>query len=207
MDKPENQERKTIYTIGHSNQSLENFLKLLLANGIQVLVDVRSIPRSKYASQFDSPVLKPAIVKAGLKYLYFGQEIGGKPQNRAFYDLDGYVLYELIAQSPAFINTLDRLIEGVSKYRVAIMCSEEDPTECHRRLLIGRVLGNRGVEQLHLRADGRVQTETDLLNSNAYKQNQLSFGLFVHEKEGVWKSAKPIQLDSQNGQQKDSSEP
>jgi len=162
MDKPENQERKTIYTIGHSNQSLENFLKLLLANGIQVLVDVRSIPRSKYASQFDSPVLKPAIVKAGLKYLYFGQEIGGKPQNRAFYDTDGYVLYEIIAQSPAFLKTIDRLIEGVSKYRVAIMCSEEDPTECHRRLLIGRVLGNRGVEQLHLRADGRVQTETDL---------------------------------------------
>ncbi len=207
MEAPEKTTAKTIYTIGHSNQSLDSFLKLLLDNGIQVLVDVRSIPRSKYASQFDSARLKEAITKAGLSYLYFGKEIGGKPSNPAFYDTEGYVLYDRIAQSPDFIKTIDRLIEGIAKYKVAIMCSEEDPTECHRRLLIGKVLSNLGIEGLHIRADGRIQSEQELSSKTTYSQNQLSLGLFVREKEEPWKSAKPIQLDSPNGPQKDSSKP
>lgn len=200
MLKRENITRKTIYTIGHSNQSLDSFLKLLRDNGIQVLVDVRSIPRSKYANQFDSPALKEAITKAGLNYLYFGQEIGGKPSNPAFYDAEGYVLYDRIAQSPDFKKSIERLIEGIGKYKVAIMCSEEDPTECHRRLLIGKVLSNQGIEELHIRADGRVQSEQELASTKIYDHNQLKLDLFVREKEEPWKSAKPIQLDSQKEQ-------
>jgi len=207
VDNSETNMHKTIYTIGHSNQSLDSFLKLLLDNGIQVLVDVRSIPRSKYASQFDSSVLKEAISKAGLTYLYFGHEIGGKPNNPDFYNSEGYVLYDLIAQSPEFNKTIDRLVDGTNKYKVAIMCSEEDPTECHRRLLIGKVLSNRGIEQLHIRTDGRVQSEQELSGTTTYSHNQLKLGLFVREKEEPWKSAKPIQLDSQNGQPKHSSKP
>jgi uncharacterized protein (DUF488 family) len=207
MDNSDKTTRKTIYTIGHSNQSLDSFLKLLLDNGIQVLVDVRSIPRSKYANQFDSPALKEAITRAGLTYLYFGREIGGKPGNLAFYDSEGYVLYDLIAQSPDFKKTIDRLIDGIGKYKVAIMCSEEDPTECHRRLLIGKVLSTQDIDELHIRADGRVQSEQELSGTRIYDRNQLKLDLFVREKEEIWKSARPIQLDSPNGQQKDSSKP
>jgi uncharacterized protein (DUF488 family) len=195
---------KTVYTIGHSNRSTESFLKLLSDIGIQVLVDVRSIPRSKVASQFDSALLKVALAKNGIKYLYFGREIGGRPSNPALYDAEGHALYNLIAQSPIFLTAIERLIKGLEKYRVVIMCSEEDPTECHRRLLIGRVLSEKGVQELHIRADGRVQTEGELSNNPDYNQNKAQLGLLVFEKEEKWRSVKPIRLDLQNEQQKDS---
>jgi uncharacterized protein (DUF488 family) len=196
---------KSIYTIGHSNRSIESFLKLLSENGIQVLVDVRSIPRSKVASQFDSASLKLALAKNGINYLYFGREIGGRPSNPALYDAEGHALYNLIAQSSIFLTAIERLIKGLGKYRVVIMCSEEDPTECHRRLLIGRVLSEKGVQELHIRADGRVQAEGELSNNPDYNQNKAQLGLFVFEKEEKWRSVKPIRLDLQNEQQKDSS--
>ena len=207
IENPEKAKQLVIYTIGHSNQPLEGFKKLLLDKGIQVLVDVRSVPRSKFANQFDSDVLKKALIEVGIKYLYFGREIGGRPNDPSFYDAAGYVKYDLIAQSQDFKKTIERLIEGASKYKVVIMCSEEDPTECHRRLLIGRVLSRRGINELHLRADGRVQTEEDLKSSHSAGQNSLQLNLFVQEKEEAWRSAKPIRLDSPSEQQKDSLKP
>ena len=121
---------QTVFTIGHSNQNIEIFIKLLKDNGIQVLADIRSIPRSKYAVQFDSDSLKKSVTSADIKYLYLGQEIGGRPNEPTFYDAEGYVLYDLVAKSPPFLKTIKRLIEGAKKYKVAIMCSEEDPSEC-----------------------------------------------------------------------------
>jgi uncharacterized protein (DUF488 family) len=207
VDMSEITSHKTIFTIGHSNQSLESFLKLLRDNNIEVLVDVRSIPRSNYATQFDHDSLKHTVIGAGIKYLYLGKEIGGKPANPNFYDIAGYVSYDLIAKSPDFIRGITRLHEGIKKYRVAIMCSEENPIECHRRLLIGKILANQGIEELHIRADGRVQSEQELSSITTDNRNQLKLNLFVREKEEPWKSAKPIQLDSQKGQQKGSSKP
>jgi uncharacterized protein (DUF488 family) len=207
VNSPKKTTNQVIYTIGHSNQSVESFLKILLENKIQVLVDVRSVPRSKFANQFDSPVLKKSITEAGIRYLFFGREIGGRPDNPCFYDAEGYVLYNLIAQSPDFAKTIDRLIKGVIKYRIAIMCSEEDPTECHRRLLIGRVLSVHGIKELHIRADGKVQTEEELKSEQASDQDSCQLNLFVLEKEELWRSAKPIRLDSPSEPQRDSSKP
>jgi uncharacterized protein (DUF488 family) len=207
VNRPDMTPNLVIYTIGHSNQNIESFLKLLRDNGIQFLVDIRSVPRSKYANQFDSAVLKKAVIKGGMKYLYFGREIGGKPNDPSFYDSEGYVLYNLIAQSPEFIKTIDRLVEGIGKYKIAIMCSEEDPTECHRRLLIGRVLIRYGIHELHIRADGQVQTEEELKSEQASGQNSMQLALFGMKKEELWRSAKPIRLDSPSEAQKDSSKP
>jgi uncharacterized protein (DUF488 family) len=186
---------KTLYTIGHSNKSLEGFLKRLSDNGIQVLVDVRSIPRSKFASQFNSAPLKDALVDKEIEYLYFGRELGGRPGDPDLYDAEGHALYYLMAQSPVFLAAIERLIASMEKYRVAIMCSEEDPTECHRRLLIGRVLAHKGVREIHIRADGRVQDEAELLNTLNSKE-QLS--LFSSKKEEKWRSTKPVRLDLPN---------
>jgi uncharacterized protein (DUF488 family) len=196
-----------IYTIGHSNQNTGSFLNLLKDNGIQVLADIRSTPRSKYVIQFDSDSLKKSVTAAGIKYLYCGREIGGRPDDPTFYDSEGYVLYYLVAKSPRFLKTIERLIEGTKKYKVAIMCSEEDPTECHRRLLVGRVLTERGIEVLHIRSDGRVQSEKELADSLISEKKRLQPNLFVLKKEEPWKSVKPILLDSRKNPQKDSLEP
>jgi uncharacterized protein (DUF488 family) len=196
---------RTIYTIGHSNKSIEVFLKLFSDNGIQVLVDVRSIPHSKFASQFNSAPLKVALVQNGIQYLYLGRELGGRPGDPAMYDAEGRALYNLMAQSPVFLAAIERLIVCLEKYRVVIMCSEEDPTECHRRLLIGRILAQIGVHELHIRADGRIQTEADLSNNLDSGLNPAQLSLFVFDKEENWKSARPVRLGLPNGQQKDSS--
>jgi uncharacterized protein (DUF488 family) len=198
---------KMIFTIGHSNQRMESFLNLLTKNKIQYLADVRSVPSSKFASQFDQALLKNSLTKIGIRYLYFGREIGGRPSGPAFYDEKGYALYYLMAQSPSFVKAIDILVRELEKHRIVIMCSEEDPTECHRRLLIGRVLSQKGITELHIRGNGSIQTEADLVKNQPSNQNKIQLSFFTQEKEEVWKSAKPIRSVSQNEPQKNSLEP
>lgn len=112
-----------LYTIGHSNHAPEVFLDLLARHGIEVLVDVRSQPYSRYAAHFDKPGLTALVTGAGVKYLFLGKELGGRPESAEFYDpADGRVLYDRVAASSLFLGGLARLETGLQKYRVAIMC-------------------------------------------------------------------------------------
>ncbi len=173
----------TIYTIGHSNQDVESFIELLKRNSIEVVVDVRSSPYSKYASQFNKSEIQKVIQSNWIKYLFMGQEIGGKPADTQFYDSEGYVLYSHIAESPEFIEGVQRLLKGIKQYRVALMCSEENPETCHRRLLIGRVLSDHGVDVLHIRSDSSIQAEEDF--SSAQQS-------IFNEDNRAWKSTRPV---------------
>lgn len=208
MNNPPNNEQETLFTIGHSNQSLDDFIKLLKDNKVQVLVDVRSYPRSKFASQFDSALLKRAVTGRGIRYMYFGRELGGKPKDPTFYDEEGHVLYNLVAQSPAFLKSIKRLVSGVEKrHTIALMCSEEDPEYCHRRLLIGRVLAQYGIAELHIRGNGQIQTEDELFRVSSEKNNGQQLSMFAERKEENWRSAKSIRSALQNGEPKNSSKP
>ena len=183
----------TIYTIGHSNQDAESFIELLKRNSIEFLADVRSNPYSKYASQFNRRNIQRDIQDSGIKYLFMGKEIGGKPADLDFYDSEGYVLYSKIAESPVFIEGIERLLKGISKYRVALMCSEENPAACHRRLLIGRVLSDHDVELMHIRSDGIIQSEKDIKGENSKSNNnETQQSLFGLENRVDWKSARPV---------------
>ncbi len=151
-----------LFSIGHSNQALETFLVLLDAHAIDVLADVRSAPYSKYVTHFNANELKATIVGRGRRYVYLGRELEGRPTGDEYYDSDGHVLYSRVAQAPFFQDGIARLVRGMSQHRIAIMCSEEDPADCHRHLLIGRVLAERGITLQHIRGDGVVQTDTEL---------------------------------------------
>lgn len=168
-----------IYTIGHSNHPIERFIELLQSFGIEVLVDVRSHPYSRYATHFNADDLKASVLAAGIKYLFLGRELGGRPDGTEYYDAEGYVLYWRVAEAPFFLDGIARLEAGSRKYRVAIMCSEENPAGCHRHLLVGRVLGERGVDVRHIRGDGRLQTTNELVEGIQDKPQdivtQLSF--------------------------------
>src|SRR5829696_9023919 len=118
---------RAILTIGHSNYSLEAFIELLRAHRIEVLVDVRSQPYSKYTPHFESRALKESLPAAGIKYLFMGKELGGRPDGDEFYDSEGFVLYSRLAESPLFLEGISRLESGMEQgLRVAIMCSEEN---------------------------------------------------------------------------------
>jgi uncharacterized protein (DUF488 family) len=194
-----------VYTVGHSNVTLDAFIALVKAHHIEVLVDVRSSPYSRYVPHFNHDVLKQAVVAAGIKYLYLGQELGGRPREPEFYDEGGHVRYDLLAASPAFKEGIARLLRGLREHLVAIMCNEENPAECHRRLLVGRVLAELGVAVLHIRGDGRIQPEAELSRAEsraASSANQQELAFVAREKP-EWKSSRSV---SQARPQRDSSE-
>ena len=145
----------TVYTVGHSAHSSDAFAALLTTQAIEVVVDIRSAPYSRFAPQFDREVLQRALTKLTIKYLFLGAELGGRPQNPAYYDSRGHVLYSRITADPAFLSGVERLERGMAEFRVALLCGEEEPAHCHRRLLVGRVLMQRKHQVLHIRGDGR----------------------------------------------------
>jgi uncharacterized protein (DUF488 family) len=179
----------TIYTVGHSNTPLESLGDLLKQHEIAALVDVRSQPYSKYATHFNHDSLKAFIEGSGLRYVFMGKELGGHPESPAYYDDEGYVRYDLIAASERFEQGLAKVIRAAEMMRVALLCSEEDPTHCHRRLLLARVLRERGVDVVHLRADGRAQTEEDLAREEELAKTGGQQSLFETEEEPQWRSS------------------
>lgn len=182
-----------VFTVGHSNHTIENFLQLLAHQHIGVLVDTRSLPFSKFSPQFNQENLKGAVKSAGRKYLFLGRELGGKPKDESFYDEEGYVLYWKIAESLLFQQGIERLRKGIASYTVALLCSEEDPLHCHRRLLIGRVLSTLGVELLHIRGNGLVQTELELELTKRPSTEQMTI-LFGPKEEKPWRSVQSVRL-------------
>jgi uncharacterized protein (DUF488 family) len=185
------QEGLRILTIGHSNHPMEHFLKLLRRHSIQVIADIRSRPYSAYASQFDYRHLMKALRAEGIQYIYLGAELGGRPRGEAYYDADGRVFYGKRAESSEFQEGLARLERGLGQYRVAMLCAEENPAGCHRRLLVGRVLAERGIAVEHIRGDGLLQAEDEL---SAADGNSNQLGLFDEIEAPVWKSIPSVSL-------------
>lgn len=186
------QPNDALWTIGHSNHPLEILLNLLRQYKIDVLVDVRSSPYSAYCPHFNLEQLKPAVKAAAMQYLYLGDQIGGRAEGAEYYDADGHVLYNKLAESEKFQNGIERLIKGLRTYRIAILCGEEDPTGCHRRLLIGRVLGERRIAVHHIRGDGRVQSEAELAAEEKFQKTKGQLSLFETEDTSAWKSRQSV---------------
>ena len=142
---------------------------------------------SRFAPQFNSESLRQSLLESGVDYVFLGAELGGRPEGERFYDNEGHVLYGKVAMSSAFARGLDRLETGARTRRVAMLCSEEDPTHCHRRLLVARVLLQRGVNVIHIRGDGRAQPESELEDALGEAQQTL-FG----SEEASWRSTRSV---------------
>jgi uncharacterized protein (DUF488 family) len=181
-----------VYTVGHSSHTFATFAKLLAEHGVEVLVDVRSAPYSKYAPQFDREVLQLALNAAGIEYLFLGGELGGRPKNQAYYDGEGHVVYSRMTTDSAFVAGIERLERGMAEYRLALMCGEEDPAHCHRRLLVARILMERGHEVLHIRGDGRVESDGDVARQSGKSLVNEQPALFAELDEDQWRSTASV---------------
>ena len=177
-----------LFTIGHSNLALGHFLALLQQHGIGTVADVRTVPRSRHVPHFSAGPLREALDGRAIGYLPLGHELGGRPAGRDFYDEEGRVLYGRLAGSPAFGEGIDRVLAGARTSRLALLCSEEDPSRCHRHLLIGRVLRERGVPVSHIRRDGRAETEAGLAARETSGRPQAA----LFDGGAHWRSPRPV---------------
>lgn len=151
-----------ILTIGHSNHSVERFLELLKLHGIGAVADVRSVPASRFTPQFNKEALRRSLNNAGIRYVFLGKELGARSSDPTCY-INGKVQYSLLARSVKFGSGIDRLIDGASRGRVAVMCTEQEPLECHRTVLVSRVLVERGKQVAHIHGNGIAESDDDAM--------------------------------------------
>jgi uncharacterized protein (DUF488 family) len=180
------------FTLGHSSHDLEVWLALLRRHAIEVVVDIRSSPYSKYAPQFDRELMQRSLEQAALRYLFLGAELGGRPANPACYDASGHVLYSRLCNDAGFQAAIARLESGIDRFRVALLCGEEDPAHCHRRLLVGRVLTERGHTMLHIRGDGRLDSDETVATEARKPLIGAQPALFAELDEDQWRSTASV---------------
>ncbi len=149
---------KCVYTIGHSNHSITAFVELLRRHGISAICDVRSHPYSRFVPQYSQEPLKASLAAEGIAYAFLGKELGARSNNPACYK-QGKVQFELLAREPGFADGIRRVIQGMARYSIALMCAEKDPADCHRGLLVARKLFEAGVPVSHILADGAVESQ------------------------------------------------
>jgi len=147
---------KCAYTIGHSNHSIAAFIALLRRHGVNAICDVRSHPYSRFVPQYSQEPLKAALAAEGIAYAFVGKELGARSNNPACYK-QGKVQFELLAQEPAFADGIRRVIQGMARYSIALMCAEKDPIDCHRGLLVARKLFEAGIPVNHILAEGTIE--------------------------------------------------
>jgi uncharacterized protein (DUF488 family) len=152
-----------VFTIGHSNLELAKFVTLLKQHGIQAVADVRSSPYSQYNPQFNREPLQRALQEHGISYVFLGDELGARRSERECY-VNDRADYTLIARTPAFNTGIDRVIRGAAKMRIALMCSEKEPLDCHRCILVSPHLRKRGLQVFHILADGTVESHEQAEN-------------------------------------------
>lgn len=152
-----------LYTIGHSKHTQQDFLKLLRLHKINCVVDVRSTPFSKFSPQFNRDEIKKYLNKCGIYYIEMGKEFGARRSDKTLYTNEGYLDFEKTAKSSEFISGIKRINKGVEKgLNIVFMCTEKDPIDCHRNILVAREFYKRNYEILNILYDGSIESQKDL---------------------------------------------
>lgn len=154
--------REPILTIGHSTHSFDFFLELLRTHGVTAIADVRSSPFSRANPQYNRKPFADGLRARGIAYVFLGRELGARPNDPSCY-LNGRVQYSRLAEAPWFRKGLERVARGSSRHRIALMCAEKEPLECHRTVLVARALHDCGMLVEHILADGRIESHTEAM--------------------------------------------
>jgi uncharacterized protein (DUF488 family) len=171
----------TVFTIGHSTHPQERFIALLRQHHVTALCDVRSMPYSRMNPQFNREDLEKALLGQGIQYRFLGKELGARSDNPHCYE-GGRVQYDRLAETELFKYGLKRVRRGMrDDFRIALMCAEKEPLECHRTILVAH-LAALGVAVVHILADGRLETHDAVLSRLARMVNLPEHDMF-HSRE------------------------
>ena len=168
-----------IYTLGHSNYTIEKLIDMLKKYDINCVVDIRGTPYSKYNVQFDKEIIRYTLTKAGFIYIYMAKEFAAKRINKESYNEEGYSDFELVVNEKDFLDGIERLKNGCNKgYRIALLGAMQEPIRCHRSILVGRALIKYGFNVKHILDDSSIASQDDiedmLLNKNFSNRNQIT---------------------------------
>ena len=152
-----------IYTIGHSNYTVERLIDMLKHYNINCVVDIRGTPYSKYNIQFDKETIRYTLSKAGFIYIYMAKELAAKRINKQSYNEEGYSDFEKVIKENEFIEGIERLKNGCNKgYKIALLGAMQEPIRCHRSILVGRALRENGFNVKHILDDYSIASQEDI---------------------------------------------
>jgi uncharacterized protein (DUF488 family) len=149
-----------LFTVGHSSQSIGEFIASLQRHAIAVVADVRSRPYSRRFPHFSRERLQATLKAVDIGYVFLGRELGARRDEPECY-VDDQARYDRIAKLPAFADGIDRVLDGARQYRVALMCAEQDPVTCHRTILVCHELERHGVAITHIHRGGMLETQQE----------------------------------------------
>ena len=162
MEKSE--ETARIYTIGYGSRSVDEFIQVLQEHDIAYLIDVRSAPYSRYKPEFSREPLDAELERHGIRYVFMGDTLGGRPDDEDCYDLDGKVDYSKMKVAKHYLSGIQRLQTAFDqKQRVVLMCSEGKPENCHRSKLIGETLAKQAIHVIHIDEDDEMQSHEEFV--------------------------------------------
>jgi uncharacterized protein (DUF488 family) len=149
--------RHPVFTIGHSTHALDALVDLLRRHEVTAVADVRSAPYSRFNPHFNRKALEADLKMREIRYVFLGRELGARSEDPSCYEA-GRVQYTRVARTGLFRSGIEQVVCRTDEQRVALLCAEKEPLECHRTLLVARILHEHGVEVRHILADGRAET-------------------------------------------------
>lgn len=154
-----------LMTLGHGKRTIDDVIARLNEHHVAFLVDVRSVPWSRFQPDFSRDALQQRLPASGISYLFLGEELGGRPKDRTCYDEHGRVNYDACMRRPAFQHGIQRLKTAWEQgRRVALLCSERRPEECHRSKLVGKALVATGLDVTHLDENDALVTQEQVMS-------------------------------------------
>lgn len=152
-----------VLSIGHSQHKPEYFIKMLKHHNVNYVLDVRSVPYSQFASDYNRENIKELLSKYNINYSYMGDFFGARPTDRSLYSKDGYLDFKKVRHSVPFIKGYNNVLKGIKQgNRIAFMCTEKDPIDCHRAIMVTKAFSDSGVRVEHILPDNSIQTQKDL---------------------------------------------
>lgn len=171
--------KSPIYSVGHGTRKIEIFISLLKEHQIEYLIDVRSKPMSRFNPQYNQKLFSEVLQNHGIRYVFMGESLGGRPSDNTCYDAEGHIDYEKTKEKQFFLAGINRLQNAFSQnLRVACMCSEISPCDCHRSKLIGVALELLNIPMLHINKDGHLEKQSDVMDQVIGRDGSME--LFEH---------------------------
>lgn len=154
---------KEIFTIGYVSYEPAEMVKVLKTFGISCLIDVRSNPFSAYYTQYNKDVFSETLKHQGIIYRNYGREFGARQEDPRYYHRDGYLDFNTYTQSEQFLQGVQKIEQGIEMgYVFALMCAEKDPMTCHRAIMIGKALKDRGFKVKHILYPDQIETQEEM---------------------------------------------